>query len=519
MTTAATGNVTANVGVNSGSTLTLGADLTLTGTLDVRHNGSKLDMGGHTITANQIFLGWNDGYPQQPITVQNRGTLLTNNLYVGNQTFNLIATDSVSNFFLINSSTVFGATNTVNYLSLNDGSTVTTAATGNVTGSASVLSGSTLTLGANMSLAGDLRVENSGSKLDMGGHTISANRILLGWDYGQPTSVQNRGTILTNHLYVGNQTFNLIAADAMPYLDLGNAMLTTAATGNVTGSASVLSGSTLTLGANMSLAGDLRVENSGSKLDMGGHTISANRIFLGWDYGQPISVQNRGTIITNHLYVGNQTFNLIAADAMPYLDLGNAMLTTAATGNVTGSASVLSGSTLTLGANMSLAGDLRVENSGSKLDMGGHTISANRILLGWDYGQPTSVQNRGTILTNHLYVGNQTFNLIATDSMPNLYLGNVILTTAATGNVTANAIVYSGSTLTLGANMSLTGDLRIENSGSKVDMGGHMISANRILLGWDYGQPTTLLNGGAMIATKPLHWKWQCGDIASRLDK
>ena len=375
-------------------------------------SGAILDMGGHTATAVSVLLGWNDG---QPISVQNRGTLLTTNLYVGNQTFDLIATDTVSNFYLSNSSTVFGATNIVNYLELSNSSVATTAATGNVTANAIVYSGSTLTLGANLSLTGGLDVRGSGAILDMGGHTATAVTVLLGWNDGQPISVQNRGTLLTTNLYVGNQTFDLIATDSISNLYLSSAMLTTAATGNVTANAIVYSGSTLTLGANLSLTGGLDVRGSGAILDMGGHTATAVTVLLGWNDGQPISVQNRGTLLTTNLYVGNQTFDLIATDTVSnfylsnsstvfgatnivnYLELSNSSVaTTAATGNVTGSAGVYSGSTLKLGANLSLTGGLDVRGSGAILDMGGHTATAVTVLLGWNDGQPISVQNRGT---------------------------------------------------------------------------------------------------------------------------
>ena len=529
LTTAAVGNVTGSAAVYSGSTLTLGADMSLTGGLDVADNGSTLDMGGHAVSASTIWLGWYGGSP----TVLNRGPMTANDLYVGNQTFNLIATDAVSNLHLSNGAGVLVATNALNSVDLSSASALTTVAVGNVTDSAAVYSGSTLTLGADMSLSGDLYVTDNGSTLDMGGHAVNANGIWLGW-YGGPTTVLNRGPLTANDLYVGNQTFNLIATDAVSNLHLSNSAAVLAA-GNVTESAAVYSGSTLTLGADMSLTGGLDVTDNGSTLDMGGHAVSASTIWLGWYGGSP-TVLNRGPLTANDLYVGNQTFNLIATDAVSNLHLSNgagvlvatnalnsvdlssaSALTTAAVGNVTGSAAVYSGSTLTLGADMSLTGGLDVADNGSTLDMGGHAVNASTIWLGWYGGSPT-VLNRGPLTANDLYVGNQTFNLIATDAVSNLHLSNgagvlvatnalnsvdlssaSALTTVAVGNVTDSAAVYSGSTLTLGADMSLSGDLYVTDNGSTLDMGGHAVNANGIWLGW-YGGPTTVLNRGPLTA-------------------
>ena len=81
----------------------------------------------------------------------------------------------------------------MSYLQLNNGATATTTATGGVTGSADVYSGSTLTLGANLTLSGYLNVQDSGSTFDMGGHSITANQLLLGWNGSSAVTLHNRG--------------------------------------------------------------------------------------------------------------------------------------------------------------------------------------------------------------------------------------------------------------------------------------------------------------------------------------
>ena len=60
--------MTGNVSIYSGSTLTLGADMTLSGNLDLRDTGSTLDMAGHTLTRrfNITSAGMGNAHLAQP---------------------------------------------------------------------------------------------------------------------------------------------------------------------------------------------------------------------------------------------------------------------------------------------------------------------------------------------------------------------------------------------------------------------------------------------------------------------
>ncbi len=81
MITTATGNVTGSVGVESGSKLTLGADMLLNNQFDLRDTGSTLDMAGHKLSAtNYVYLGWNAG---GLVSLLNPGPVTTNDLYIG----------------------------------------------------------------------------------------------------------------------------------------------------------------------------------------------------------------------------------------------------------------------------------------------------------------------------------------------------------------------------------------------------------------------------------------------------
>jgi fibronectin-binding autotransporter adhesin len=179
-TTTATGNVTGNVNVLSGSTLSLGANLSIAGSLDIENTGSIVHMNGNNISANTTLLGW---YGNQAVTLDRGttpGSLTATNLYVADNTLNLLTSDKVTNFYLSNSTTTLNSGVTVSFLQLQDGSTGTTTTAGNVTDNVNVLTGSTLNMGANLTLTGTMDVENTGSVVHMNGNNISAATILLG---------------------------------------------------------------------------------------------------------------------------------------------------------------------------------------------------------------------------------------------------------------------------------------------------------------------------------------------------
>jgi len=562
-TTTAAGNITGNVSVygttatTGPSTLNLGANLTLSGALDVRDN-STVNMNGNNISANSIFLGYFDGQP----TTLNRGTtpgsLTADNLYVANQNFNLLASDSITNFTLTNGSTTLNNGVSVSGLSLTN-ATATTTAANNVTGNVSVYGTtattgpSTLNLGANLTLSGALDVRDN-STVNMNGNNISANSIFLGYYDGQPTTL-NRGTtpgsLTATNLYVANQNFNLLASDSIGNFTLNNgsttlntgvsisglyltnATGTTTAANNITGNVGVFgttgtSGpSTLNLGANLTLSGSFDVRDN-STVNMNGNNISASSILLGYYDGQPTTL-NRGTtpgsLTAANLYVANQNFNLLPSDSIgnfnmyngnttlnsgvsvSSLFLSNATGTTTAANNITGNVSVAGTtpttgpSTLNLGANLSVSDNFNVQDN-SIVNMNGHSISAgNTITLGYYDGQPTTLNRGGstaTLSAANIYVGNETLGLIAGDSTQSLNLYSAAnVTTAATGNVTASALVAQASTLTLGADMNLSTTMDVRD-GSTLNMNGYSLTAADLYIGYFDVLPAYLTDDGGL---------------------
>ena len=455
-TTTPAGNVTGSVGVDLGSTLTMGAPMTLTGNLDLERS-STLDMGSHPLNAYSVQFSWNKN---QPYTLLNRAPIMATYLEVGIGTFNLSASDNVTNFYLDFAASTLSSS--VANLTLSYTSQATTTPSGNVGGYVSLDLSSSLTMGAAMTLTGNLDLERS-STLDMAGHPLTANVVQLGWNNNLPYTLLNRAPITATYLEVGLGTFNLSASDNVTnfYLDYASSTLsssvsnltlsytsqaTTTPAGNVGGSVSLDLSSSLTMGAAMTLTGNLDLERS-STLDMAGHPLTASVVQLGWNQNQPYTLLNRAPITAAYLEVGLGTFNLSASDNVTnfYLDYAASTLsssvfnltlsytshaTTTPAGNVAGGVSLDLSSSLTLGAPMTLTGNLDLERS-STLNMAGHPLSAYAIYMGWSYGLPVTVVNAAPVTANYLYVG-----------------GSVAL--AAPGSVINNTMTIAGtSTLTL----------------------------------------------------------------------
>jgi fibronectin-binding autotransporter adhesin len=549
-TTAATGNVTGNIDVYSGSTLTLGANLSLTGNLALQ-DGSTFNAAGNTITASEVLFGWNGS---SAVTLQNLSNITATDLLIGNGlNFTVGSSDTITNFYL-NSHAVGTLDNNVAYLQLNSGASASTTGTGTVTGNIDVYSGSTLTLGANLSLAGYLNVQD-GSTFNAAGNTITANEVLFGWNGSSAVTLQNLSNITATSLLIGNGlNFTVGSSDTITnlylntnavgtldnnvsYLQLNNgSSASTTALGTVTGSIDVYSGSTLTLGANLSLSGNLNVQD-GSTFNAAGNTITAGAVLFGWNGSSAVTLQNLSNITATSLYIGNGlNFTVGSIDTITnfylntnavgtldnnvsYLQLNNgSSASTTALGTVTGSIDVYSGSTLTLGANLSLTGNLNVQD-GSTFNAAGNTITANAVLFGWNGSSGVTLQNLSNITATSLYIGNGlNFTVGSNDTITNFYLdthavgtlnNNVSYlqlnngssaSTTALGTVTGNIDAYSGSTLTLGANLSLTGYLNVQD-GSTVNAQGHAVTADSLLVGYNGSSAVTLINLGPVALT------------------
>lgn len=124
-----------------------------------------LGLGNSKLTANALYLGFDGG-----TGAVTRGT----------------GSFDVGGVRLSTSTLAMSGSDKTQGLLLRDGSSVTTAATGNVSSAVRVWSGSTLALGADLQSGGgfdDYNIEVSGanSTLDAQGHKISAPDLSIGW--------------------------------------------------------------------------------------------------------------------------------------------------------------------------------------------------------------------------------------------------------------------------------------------------------------------------------------------------
>jgi hypothetical protein len=401
---------------------------------------------------------------------------------------------------------------------------------------------------------------NSGT-VDLNGFNLFANYLYLG--NGGTGAIQRTGGgtfSVGAHFYVNYGTFTFAPGDAVAEIDLSSfygTSATTAATGNITGTASVPTSTTLTLGAKLTLSSQLILSGT---LNANGYALSAPTVQISYGF----SLVNRGPISATTLSVTSQNntatqtnFDLTAADSVSTFNLYGinttlpagasvqtlflyhnsngspgavSTATTSAVGNVTGSVYIDQGSRLTMGADLNLTGDLNLQGA---VSANGHAISANQILIPYYNESTTTLPNRGSITAATLDVnvgpggGQQafplsfgdavtTFNLRgATSSLPagvavqdlnlfsNGYTTYSAASTSAAGNVTNQIEVDPSCVLTLGADLSLTNNLDLRGT---LNANGHGISVKTLYMGYNAG-PATFQNDGLITATS-----WQQGN-------
>ena len=334
----------------------------------------------------------------------------------------------------------------------------------------------TVTLTANEAASNVYLGNGSGTSgtLDLGGKTLTiGNNLVIGQSGGTGVLNEGGGSFTATNAYVENgNSLTFGAKDAVGYLELDSkSTATTAASGNVTGGIDVLSGSTLTAGADLKLSGTLNVEDSGSVLNMQNHNITADSVQFGYNGSTAVTLQNLGNITSTNLYIGNgMAFNLTSADSVTnfylnekatstltnnvsYLQLQNgSSATTTSSGSATGGIDVLSGSTLTAGADLKLTGTLNVEDSGSVLNMQNHNITADTVLFGYNGSTAVSVTDLGQVSLSSLYIGHATdLTLHGGDVIGNQLTlsGNSILTVDQVGGtgLTLNGTSLSNLTI------------------------------------------------------------------------
>jgi hypothetical protein len=387
-------DVATNVLVDSASTLNLGATTKFTGILDVRDTGSVVNLNGNSLTATDIYLGYNNNQTGGAVTLNrgSGGTLTATDLYLGNGTsLSLVAGDKVTTLGLYQSTTnTLGSGVSVGNLLVAGGSTATTTDSGNVTSTVIMAGGSTLNLGATMNLSGQLTASGTGTTINLNGNALNAFAVELGIapnsgnPSGNPAATLDRGgaggVLNVTGLLVSEGSLNLVAGDKILALEaVGNATLTTAATGNVTVDLLVAGGSKVNLGADLELtgtspsltvSGQLSIQDSGSALNAQGHAITADSFLVGQSGTSAVSVTNLGLVTVNTLEVGHgSSLTLHGGDAVS--------TTLSLTGNSTLTVEQTNGIGLTFSG--SSASDLTIDPSTMNL------VFTSTALNNWDF--------------------------------------------------------------------------------------------------------------------------------------
>ncbi len=386
-TTSAVGNVTNTVSVGAGSTLSLGADLAVGGTVGGQ---GTVDANGHSISAYQLALG------SGGTNLVDRGDLHLSGLTINGALpgFQLTAADSVNGLTLNNGASMdLAGYTSLRDLSVQNGSAATTSAVGNVTNTVSVGAGSTLSLGADLAVGGTVGGQGT---VDANGHSISAYQLALG---SGGTNLVDRGDLRISSLLDINGPlpgFEITAGDTIGSLRLSNhsmtlgegvhiggltlqngSSLTTTSTGNVTSGVNVGSGSTLSLGADLAFAYGASISGQGT-IDANGHAISAYQLALG---SGGTNLVDRGDLNLSYLTVNGAgaDFHFNAADSVGALNLNNGShATTSATGNITSDLGISEGSTLSLGADLAVKWFI---NASGTIDANGHDVYGVRFTL------------------------------------------------------------------------------------------------------------------------------------------
>lgn len=194
VTTTAGGSATHTVGIQSGSTLNLGADLASSNFIEFRYADTTFNLNGHAVTSNLIFLGW---YDNEPVTINRGGpggTFHALELFVANNSFDVLANDQVQDFYLHSATSTLGSN--ISSLQMENGSAVTTTSVGTIVNSVDIASSSVLNLGADLSiLFSPLTVIDAGSSINANGFNVNAFSVTLGVGGSGAVAVNDVGTL------------------------------------------------------------------------------------------------------------------------------------------------------------------------------------------------------------------------------------------------------------------------------------------------------------------------------------
>ncbi len=349
--------------------------------------------------------------------------------------------------------------------------------------------------------------------LDLNGFHLSiGDTFLIGRFGGSGTLVRGgSGTFSTDRLEIGgSNTVLLEAGDTANSLHMYDASsLTTAATTNFTTYAALLSeNNVLTLGANLSLTGDVELRGSSTSpatIDANGFDITARDIYIG-RFGLQGNILNDGAITaTRNLEVSRGTFSLDANDSVANTVVAtqggtlnlhantaalNAFIATGATLNTVSSSNLSNlvqvfdaNSQLNLGADLLLSGDLELRGTAldsAVVNANGFDITARDIYIVRFGLQGIILYDNAITATRNLEVSRGTFSLDANDSVANTVAASQGGTLNLHANTAAlNAFVDTGGTLNTVSSTNLSNLVQVLGADSQLNLGADLnLSSN-----------------------------------------
>jgi len=439
VTTSHVGNISSGAGLSNTSTLNLGADLKLSGWVDV-YGGATLNMNAHGLEADGLTLLNASG-------IVNPGTIKVNRLAVWGGSLSL------------------GSADVADTVNLYNNASLTTSSLGNIASYASLYDTSTLSLGTDLKVGSDVNLY-SGATLNMNAHRLEAAKVWV----SDPSGIVNRGTLKVGRLDIERGSFSLGSADVVGTLSLPtSAAVTTSNPGNIGVSVAMGGTSALNLGADLKVSNTVQVSGSAT-LNMNSFGLEAAGLYI--DNG--LLIANPGAIKVGQLWVRGGSFPLGSADVVGGLYLFNsAVATTSNAGNITSYMYLYDTSTLNAGADLKLSSVVGVTGS-AKLNMNSHRLDA----AGLSLDDALGIVNPGTIKVQDFQLKGGSFSLGSADVVGKLTLDNsASLTTSHVGNIASDVSLKKASTLNLGADLKLSGNLGVNDSAT-LNMNAHGLEAN-----------------------------------------
>lgn len=445
-TTLTASSLNGTVIVEPGGELNLTSTSTLTATTPVTINvGGQLNSTGSTITGS----------------INSNGTLVIDTTPVSG-TITLLGPGTLS---------ASGAGTVIGALAANGTAAASLTTSADVSGASTVAATATLTVdGAGTTLN---TLDTFGTTtLTNGAATTGAATV----EVGGTLNASGVGTTLASLTSSGTSTLSTSAS-------VTGALSVLAGTTTLNTAAKVLGASTVSAGANLSVSGIGTTLNTLDTFGITTLTSGATAAATTVEVGGTLNASGAGTTISSLLNAG--TSNLSASASVT-----GALSVIAGTTNLSTAAKILGTSTVLAGAN------LNVDGTGTTLNtldtFGTTTLTNDATITGLATVEPGAALNATNAFLNSL-VDNGTATLLNTPVTNNVTVGTTGTLTAS-GTLTTLGSLTSSGTSNLSNNVSVLGNLLVQNGLTSLQTGASVISNTTVAAGANLSVNASSLN-------------------------